>query len=364
MLQKPAVSDETLRACLRDHYGLPATQIAFLPIGNDVNTAVYRVVADDATPYFVKLRSGAFDEASVAIPRFLHDQGIVQILAPIATTAGRLWARVDAFAVLVFPFVAGRNGFEATLSERQWGDLGVALRSIHTAVVPPSLSAQIPHEQYTPQWRDLVRTFQARVEATAYTEPIAAELAAFLRTRRDEISHLVARADTLGDALRTRLPAQVLCHADIHGGNVLIGTDGALSIVDWDTLTFAPKERDLMFVGAGIFGVWNSAQEEAWFYRGYGRAEINPLALAYYRYERIVQDIAVYCEQLLLTDEGDADRAQGLHYFLDQFLPNNVVAIAYRTDTLLGASEGNPWSRQQPSVPSFVQHHVTYSSTR
>ncbi len=342
MLEKPDVPDEKLISCLRDHYGLHAIRIAFLPLGNDVNTAVYRVVADDATPCFLKLRSGGFDETAVAIPRFLHDQGIAQILAPIVTTAGQLWARVDAFAVILFPFVASRNGFEAPLSERQWIALGAALHGMHTAVVPPTLSAAIPHEQYSPHWRNLVRMFQAQAEATTFADPVAAELAAFLRARCDEISRIVARAEELGNALRTQSPAQVLCHADIHGGNVLIGTDGALSIVDWDTLIFAPKERDLMFIGGGVASVWNSAREEALFYRGYGRTEINPVALAYYRYERIVEDIAAYCEELLLTDEGGADRERGLRSVIGQFLPNRVVAIAYATDTLLNQSAMNP----------------------
>ncbi|MDQ2784044.1 MAG: aminoglycoside phosphotransferase family protein [Chloroflexota bacterium] len=346
MLEKPDLSDETLRACLRDHYGLHVTQIAFLPIGNDVDTAVYRVVADDATPYFLKLRSwarsGRFDATTVAIPRFLYDQGITPIVAPIETNARQLWARLDAFAVILFPFVTGQNGFAAPLSERQWIALGVALKAMHTAIVPPSLRSSVPQETYAPYWRDLVRAFQAQVASTPFADPVAAELAAFLRARRDEIARIVARADTLGAALRARSPAQVLCHADIHGGNVLIGTDGALSIVDWDTLIFAPKERDLMFIGGGVGGVWHGAQEEAWFYQGYGRTAIDPMALAYYRYERIVEDIAAYGEQLLLTDEGGADRAHGLHFFLDQFLPGNVVAIAYRTDQLLGESEGAP----------------------
>lgn len=345
MLEKPDVPDESLLACLRDHYGLYSTQIAFLPVGNDVNTAVYRIDADDGTSYFVKLRSGSFDETTVVIPRFLRDQGITQILAPITTTAGRLWARMNGFAVIVFPFVAGRNGFEVPLSDRQWGDLGAALRGIHTVVTPPSLSAVIPREQYSPYWRNLVRAFQSRVEETAFTEPVAAALATFLRDRRDEISHIVARADTLGSVLRMQSPAQVLCHADIHGGNVLIGTDGTLYIVDWDTLTFAPKERDLMFVGGGIFGVWNRGHEEAWFYQGYGQTEINLVALAYYRYERIVQDFAAYGEQLLLTDEGGADRAQAFRYFLSQFEPDDVVEVAYRTDQLLGTSDGDSTQR-------------------
>lgn len=341
MLEKPDLPEEKLISCLRDDYGLHITQITFLPLGNDVNTAVYRVVADDATPYFLKLRSGTFDEATVAIPQFLHDQGIAQIIVPIQTRARQLWTRVDGFAVILSPFVVGENGFAAPLSDRQWFELGVARRGIHTAVVPQPLREGIPHEIYSPHWRNFVRTIQARVEDTAFTEPVAAQLAAFLRARRDEISQIVGRADALGTALRARSLDDVLCHADIHAANVLIGTDGALSIVDWDTLIFAPKERDLMFIGGGIGEVWNSAREEALFYRGYGQAEIDPMALVYYRYERIVQDIAAYCEQLLLTDEGGADRAPALRYFLDQFLPNEVVAIAFRSDTLLLQDRGN-----------------------
>ncbi len=144
MLEKPNVADDTLCTCLRDHYALHATQIAFLPIGNDVNTAVYRVFAADATPYFLKLRSGPADEMTVAIPRFLHDQGITQVIAPLETTAGHLWARVAAFAVILFPFVAGQNGFATPLLERQWMELGIALKAIHSVVVPPALSAQTP----------------------------------------------------------------------------------------------------------------------------------------------------------------------------------------------------------------------------
>ena len=46
-----------------------------------------------------------------------------------------------------------------------------------------------------------------------------------------------------------------MCHKDIHGGNILIRTDGqppVLYILDWDDPILAPKERDLMFIGGGI----------------------------------------------------------------------------------------------------------------
>ena len=56
VLEKPDLQDENIIACLQDEYGLLVVQIAFLPLGADLNTAVYRVVADDETSYFLKLR--------------------------------------------------------------------------------------------------------------------------------------------------------------------------------------------------------------------------------------------------------------------------------------------------------------------
>ncbi len=57
------------------------------------------------------------------------------------------------------------------------------------------------------------------------------------------------------------------------------------------------------------------------------------MALAYYRYERIVEDIAAFCEQLLSSDEGGADREQALGFVVSLFEPNQVVERAYLLDT-------------------------------
>ena len=80
MLEKPDLQDEKIIACVQDEYGLLVVQLAFLPLGADPNTAVYRAVAADETPYFVKLRRGGFDATAVTLPKFLSDQGIVQIM--------------------------------------------------------------------------------------------------------------------------------------------------------------------------------------------------------------------------------------------------------------------------------------------
>jgi spectinomycin phosphotransferase len=337
MLEKPDLPDAEVAAGLRDQYGLHIVHVAFLPLGADANTAVYRAVTDDDTPYFVKLRRGVFDETAVAVPKFLHDRGIRQIIAPLATRTQQLWATLDDFHVILYPFVAGHSGFEVNLSDHHWVDFGAALKGIHTAVVPPALRSRLPHESYSPHWREIVKAFQARVEEEAFDEPVAAALAAFLKAKRDAILYLVGRAERLGSALQARNLEFVLCHSDIHAGNILIDDDhDAVYLVDWDNPVLATKERDLMFVGGGLGGGWRKPEdEEALFYQGYGQTEIDPVALAYYRYERIVEDIAAYCERLFLTDEGGDDREEGLRQLTSQFLPNNVIEVACQSENFL-----------------------------
>src|SRR5256885_15522925 len=110
MLEKPDLQDEKIIACLKDEYRLSVDKIGFLPLGADLKTAAYRVVADE-TPYFVKLRRGDFDQASVAVPKFLSDLGIKQIIPSLPTQTGQLWASLDPYKVILYPFVEGHNGF-------------------------------------------------------------------------------------------------------------------------------------------------------------------------------------------------------------------------------------------------------------
>jgi spectinomycin phosphotransferase len=100
--------------------------------------------------------------------------------------------------------------------------------------------------------------------------------------------------------------------------------------VDWDEPILAPKERDLLFIGGGVGGIWNTEEEARWFYQGYGPTEIDLLALSYYRYERIVVDIAEDAEQIFGM-QGSVEEQQKALGRINQFLPNNVVDIAHQT---------------------------------
>lgn len=332
MLEPPNIPIESIGACLLESYGLPAAQVTFLPLGADVGTAVYRADAGDGGAYFVKLRRGALDELSVLLPAWLHGLGIAEIIPPLPASDGRLWARLGEFTLVLFPFVAGQDGYRAAMSEAQWRAFGAAFRRMHRAAPPPEIARRIPRERYDPAGRAAVRAFLDRVAAGGYEEPVAARLAAFLHAQRAATLALVARAERLAEQLQARALPAVVCHGDIHAGNVLIAGE-RLFIVDWDTALLAPKERDLMFVGGGQGFVGPGTRAEAaLFYAGYGAAEVDQPALAYYRYERIVQDIAAFCEALLLTDEGGADREQSLHYLMSNYAPDGTIAVAYAAE--------------------------------
>lgn len=336
MLEKPEIQDEEIIACLENQYGLRVEQIAFLPLGVDLNTAVYRCTTDDGTASFVKLRRGEFIPACVVVPKYLSDLGIKQVIPPIAAQSGELWARLAPFTLILYPYVAGQNGFERNLSDRQWVEFGTALKRFHSTEFPAAITRGIPREDFSPHWRDTVKKFLARIMEEIFENPVAADAAAFLKTKADDTLELVGRAEQLAQLLKEQPRDFIVCHADIHAWNLLIADDGALYMVDWDTLIYAPKERDLMFVGSGLGGHGRSPQdEEAWFYQGYGSTQIDPIGLAYYRYERILEDIAVFCEQIFLADEGGEDRKQALEYLESNFLPNGVLEIARRSDKTL-----------------------------
>jgi spectinomycin phosphotransferase len=334
--EKPDLQDNRIIAHLWEAYGLQISRVEFLPIG-DISTAKYRIITKQPAAYFLKLRKNLFEEISVVVPQFLHEQGIEQIIPPLKTKDSRLWTNLDGYTCILYPFIEGHNGFEDPLINDQWIELGDALKGIHSLTPPPALLRGVPVETYSPHWREKMEEYLIQVEHNSYEDPVAAQMAAEMRAHRDEIRFAIERAEQLGGILRSQSPERVLCHSDLHAGNLLLEANGTLHIIDWDNPILAPKERDLMFIGGGIGGIWNSAREEGLFYQGYSVKDIHLTALTYYRYERIVEDIVEFSGQILATTEGGADRERSLHKFATPFLPNQVFDIACQTDRLLKA---------------------------
>lgn len=330
MFEPPSLADSALLAALRAHYGIADAALTFLPIGNDAASFVYRVVAADGASYFLKARARAnFSPSSLAVPFFLHSQGIPHVMAPLPAAGQALWVTVDGFALSLYPFVDARTATDAGLALDDWRALGATLHRIHACRLPVELAEDLPQETFTPSRRHVLDELIDLLSKPVFDDPLQAALAKFWRGRHDLIQTLIERADSLGAELRRATLPWVLCHADLHTWNVLVDAARQRWIVDWDEVILAPKERDLMFVVGGIGRGLVKADETAGFLQGYGDSAVDRRALVYYRFAWAVQDMAAYAEQVFFSPEaGEASRRAALRGFVDMFEPGDMVDIA------------------------------------
>jgi spectinomycin phosphotransferase len=330
MLEKHYISDQSIINYLNIYYGLEVHTLTFLPLGADANALVYKADTQDKS-YFIKLKKGFHDDISVAIMNLLQNSGLQQIILPLKTIHGQLIQHIDGLTLIVYPFIVGASGFNQALSEEQWLTLGAALRKIHETDVPALLKQRLRQESYSPKWRDAVRSLYNYIKTTPITFGIALQLQNFMKENAEIIHRLINNAEQLAGELKNDASKFVLCHSDIHAGNVLIASDNTIYIVDWDDPIMAPKERDLMFIGGGVANVWNETHQGALFYKAYGPTEINRTILAYYRHERIIEDIAEFGESIFLSDLSNETKLEHYHHFKAMFEPRGVVDIAFAT---------------------------------
>lgn len=325
MLDRPPVTDEQLSTCARQAYGIDLREITFLPIGYDANAGVFRGAATTGV-YFLKVKRTPIDLVSVLLPRDLHARGLTEVVAPVLTVNGENWGVIGEFALLIYPFIETRPA--TRLNPEQWIVFGATLKRLHQTPLADALHPLMTQETFIPSPRcvQIIHRIESTIRTHSWTHAVKQAFVAFWVEQAAVIQQVVERAEQLGQRLGTTSPAQVICHADIHTGNLLVDTVGGLHIVDWDQPMLAPIERDLLFVTDGVF--WTTPEDETQFFRGYGPVTIDPVVMAYYRYTRALEDIAEFAAQILESDSSDEALADAFHWFKAQFGPRSIIAKA------------------------------------
>ena len=314
MRKPPDIAEEQIRDCLQEQYNLVLVLLDFLPVGLDYNAGVYRVVSEQGTAYLLKVTSRPLYEPRCLVPRYLNDQGIRSVVAPIPTRGGALWAKVEEWTITVYPFIDGDTSWTGMTNE-QWKEVGSIFQQIHQIILPPQGFESLRRETFDPsEYTRWVHTFETQ---HLHLQHSGSEASRALRgdwlTHQATIYTVITSLEKLAEALQSRTSLYVISHADLHPANLLRDRYGHVFVIDWDEVMLAPKERDFIFV--------REPHADA-FFQGYGQREIDWVALTYYLWERIVQDLIEDARDACLREDRDeeikADAAQMFHDLLTE----------------------------------------------
>lgn len=321
MREKPNIPDELLRAALQDQYDLVPVTFEFLPVGLDYHAGVYRVVSGRGDAYLLKATSRPLYAPRYLVPRYLYDQGITSVVAPLPTKSGGLWGKLGDWTVILYPFIEGDNSLTGMTNE-QWRELGRVFKHIHTVPVPVQGFELMRRETFDPtEYARWIHDFEAQhLHAQQNASASQHSLLAGWQAHESTIHEGVSSMEKLAGVLQKRSGPYVFCHADLHPHNLIRDQNGRVSVIDWDDVMLAPKERDFIFI--------REPQADA-FWEGYGPAGIDWIALTYYRWERVVTDVIACAEDMFFKDDiGEETRADIARLFHQIFL-SDISTLHY-----------------------------------
>lgn len=302
------VLDEWLAA----DFGVRAAEVVPVEAGADRDATTWRVRDESGARYAIKWTAGG-STAGLSLARVLA--GIDGVVAPLPTRDGRPWSERAGRRLVVLPWIDATPGWEADLEDAHWSALGRLLSRVHAtpARSVPDLPAVAGRHRRV---RDSVAAMQGALErlggpaAEAATDDLVRGVLADTGLLRPVVDALLDGADRLLTA-RAAGPGpgagHVICHADVHLGNVLAGDAGRVWLLDWDDAVVAAPEQDLMFVldgGVLPFAPVAPAASTA-FLDGYGDVAIDPARLAYHRSLRALEDLVDFAVEVLAPNRHD-----------------------------------------------------------
>jgi spectinomycin phosphotransferase len=326
------IDQEKISKIIQTEYGISVSSINQLHIGFDQNTTVFKLFSNDRKTFFLKIRSENFTETSLIVPSFISNNiKLSNIIDVVKTIDGKLYVKRASLYFMIFPFINGQSGWDVSLNKNQFIDFGKFMCKIHSMKFPKEYIKILPKERYDSKYREYVRKYLNNIDDSIYTSQTIIDFLNILKNKQNIILEILNCLEESIKKIKAKKQKMCLCHGDIHAGNILIDQN-SFYIVDWDTITFAPKERDLMFIGGGIGNKWNNPEEIEYFYYGYGKEiDIDKKLIKYYRCERIIQDIYEFYNQIVNTETKEEERKLYQKIFEEQFEANNVVDIAIRT---------------------------------
>jgi spectinomycin phosphotransferase len=332
-----ASANDSVRIWVQQDFGVEIITLTAVEHGADEASLLWRGVGADGVSYAVKL-SGGGTPAGLIVSVHLAEHGVAGVMPPLISRHGRPWSDREHRRLSVVPWLPETRALEGEMSPAHWRSYGALLAKVHATAVTDALATSLPREDHThDHWASVARTLDSSLRLTAEdpaaggtVDDLVRALAQEWCAAGDRVSTLLDQADSLALDLHTGESTSVVCHGDPHLGNLLIGQDERVWLIDWDDAVLAPRERDLMFILGGVLAFAPvTQQQQSWFFEGYGSTDIDRIHLAYYRCARALEDLAYPAAQIVDVHRfTDRERSDALSIVRGVLSPTGLVNLA------------------------------------
>lgn len=226
-----------------------------------------------------------------------------RVVEPVRTLNGLYKCEDGENIYVLFKYVEGYVLEDRDLTNIQIDSLAKIVADLHNAAIDVrGVSGALPVEDFTAPFCGKLRRFLDE-ELPSCDE----EIKRLLSPIYGQLKNKMAEMGNLAHLLRTTPPDFVLCHTDIHGWNLMQGSE-SLVLLDWEGMKFAPAEADLfLFADKPYRNRLMSAYAQR-------RPEYlaSADAMSFYIVRRRLEDIWEFLEQLTVDKIGEGERKAAL----------------------------------------------------
>jgi spectinomycin phosphotransferase len=298
---------------VRQEYGLQIESLTFSP--TDWTAYCYVAECAHGERYFLKLTSDsglmpfAASDRDFYLPlthQLCTKRILPNVACPVRAIDGRFTVRCGDHVLILFHFIEGRPVGFGRLPDDMLAQLARLVGILHAST--PQITVENPLlESFDIAFEDaLMDGLDALERITSADRSGKQELRRLLLSRKDELLRHLDRLRELRTLARAVDKDMVVCHTDLHGGNLVVDGEGQLYILDWENAMIAPPEHDLFFfAGHDIF--WDHFLPI--YERENGPVDLDSRIFGFYYYRRNLEDLTDFVVRILhYNTENEQDR--------------------------------------------------------
>jgi spectinomycin phosphotransferase len=325
MAKEPIIGSQETLETIHGVYGIDLENLrfAFSGWGGDCFTAE----SVGGEPYFLKLYDPVHYQGVAPLSmdfylplmHQLHTKGILtHIPHPVPSLQGDFFTEIGSQVLVITNYIQGKQVGFGRLPEPVLATLSEMVGILHKSSSQLNFEHPFIERFKTPFVPHLLKAMGALENHPPTDCKGIQRLKEVIHHQKDHLHYYLEKLRKLQNQVKSSENPMVVCHTDLHGGNLMLDDQGTLYLLDWENAMIAPREQDMIFFTKNR-QVWQTFWQ---IYRvQFDQVSINADMLRFYHYRRGLEDVAGFVFRIMAgdgTDERDLDDLKWLESSLEE----------------------------------------------